>query len=56
MSKERQELIAVMAVAVSKSLATERRFTYIDDDGRIVVDLPLLADVLIEQGYTKDRR
>lgn len=55
MNRARQDLITAMAVMVSTSLAEERRFAYLDEDGSIVLDLPLLADALIEQGYSKEK-
>lgn len=51
MTPEKRDLITDMAVAVA--LAPEMGFAYIDDEGSIVLNLPLMADALIEKGYSK---
>ncbi len=51
MNEEKKELVIAMAKAVA--LAPGMGFAYIDEEGSVVLNLPLMADALIKEGYRK---
>lgn len=49
----KSQLIATMAVAISKSSITTRPILSLDDEGDICIDVAGLADAIVTAGYRK---